>query len=197
MINTRKDAAWSLPWLWRMNYDAGEYLNNSVEALVSALPEASVAVISTHGSPGRVFCPDVNMEYAPRMTALTAKAYGGSECFSRSIEWIRKDFQAKLIIFASCESACYDEHYGNLAQAAFERGAQATLGWGNPIPEGEITSHWLEYFFEACYFLHCDMETAAETVCKRIEKEYWSKIYEKQVESLKRYNTWGSVVLYP
>lgn len=151
-MSTRKDAEWSLPWLWDMNYDAGEYLNNSVDAIYSAMPNASILTLSSHGDAGFVHCPDANSEYAPRYTRLTGKYYGFCPEYSKALERQADLSRTKLMIFASCNSGLYDSNYGNLLDEAVNRGAGAALGWKNEIPMELMPSHWLEYFFRLAIF---------------------------------------------
>ena len=170
-INTRRDAEFSLPWLWDMNYDAGEYLNNSVDAVHHVLPNASVVTIGSHGAPGLVLCADAS---TPRMTMLTGTEYLLSEHYAKSFDRQWPLTATKLIIFASCQSA------------------DAALGWKDSIPVGELTSRWQQYFFTACYFLHCDMKTAADTATNRLKNEFPGKQYKEQIEELSKFEIKGS-----
>lgn len=188
-VSTRMDAELSLPWLWNMNYDAGEYLNNSVDPLFSVMPQASILTVSSHGGPGFVVCPDPHSEYAPRYTWLTGKKYAACSYYSRALEEQSTLTKTKLMIFASCQSALSSNEYGSLLTEAVNRGADAALGWKVEIPanieSNNVTSHWLQYFFEACYFLHSDVETAAETASTRLKSEF--PLETDAVEALGKY----------
>lgn len=192
-INTRRDAEFSLPWLWDMNYDAGEYLNNSVDAVHHVLPNASVVTIGSHGLPGRIYCADAS---TPRMTMLVGTEYLRPEYHAKSFDRQWPLTATKLIIFASCQSALTDEHYGNLLNEAVTRGADAALGWNGNIPVGELTSRWQQYFFTACYFLHCDVKTAADTATNRLRNEFPGKQYDEQIEKLSKFDIRGSTTIY-
>lgn len=168
---TRRDAEYSLPWLWKMNYDTGEYLNNSVDPIYSVMANASIMTISSHGGSGFVRCPDNHTQWAPRDTRLTGKYYSGCPYYSRSISSHPYMNNMKLIIFVSCNSGYTDDNYGNLCNAAVSRGADTAMGWMSVIPANTTTSKWLEYFFQACYFNKATVNAAAATATQRLRNE--------------------------
>lgn len=129
-LDTRMDAKLSLPWLWKRSYDAGEYLNNSVDSLYYVMPEASIFTVSSHGSPGGVVCPDANTQYAPRYTWLTGKKYAACPYYSRALEERHGGLpKTKLMIFACCQSALSSSEYGSLLTEAVNSGAGAPMGY--------------------------------------------------------------------
>lgn len=170
-ISTRADASRSMPWLWKMNYDAGEYLNNSVEPIYSVLSGASIVTISSHGDSGYVLCPDPHSSLAPRYTMLTGNSYSGAMFHYRSLSSAPSLSKVKLMIFASCNSSFRDPNYGSLGASARSRGATTTMGWMASIPN-DLTSAWLEYFFQACYFNKATVNSAAATATQRLRNEH-------------------------
>ena len=168
VYDMRADATQSLPWLWNMNYDAGEYLNNSVQPLRDAMPNATILTVSTHGAPGLIVCPDPHSAYAPRYTYLTANMYSndGSIVALSTCNLSNN----KLTIFASCNSASTHSDYGNLLVAADYAGADCALGWDVSI-SNDLAPDWMEYFFQACYFNHATVEEAAATATQRLRNE--------------------------
>lgn len=169
-FDMRNDAIQSLPWLWKMNYDAGEYLNNSIDPLRSVASNASILTISTHGAPGLAICPDPHSIYAPRYTYLTGD-FRSNDPYMRGIgsSNLRK---AKLVIFASCDSAYTSSTYGNLVNDAYNHGgANCAMGWMAEIPM-QMTSDWMEYFFQACYFNKATINSAAATATQRVRNEH-------------------------
>ncbi|MCI8554350.1 MAG: hypothetical protein HFJ80_05325 [Clostridiales bacterium] len=194
-MSTRKDAQLSLPWLWKMNYDAGEYLNNSVVPLASVMPNASILTVGTHGMPGRIYCPDPHSEYAPRMTELTGKDVWGSEYYSIPVEYMNLS-RTKLVIYTACYSGSWDKTYGNLVNETHDAGADAVVGWKDAIPMEILPSHWMGYFFEACYFLHCDVQTAARTASNRLKMEFPNAADSQAVEAMAQYLLYGNATIY-
>lgn len=168
-VNTRKNAELCLPWLWKMNYDAGEYLNNSIEAIWTAMYNASVLTIGTHGLPGEVIIPDGHSD-TPHYDLMTGKLNPNTDYPSKPLLYHGKLDQTRLIIFGACYSAVTDSKSGNLLDAAVDIGADAALGW-NPSISSQLTSEWQQYFFEACYFLHLDVERARLSANNRLQNE--------------------------
>lgn len=190
VLETRMDAALSLPWLWDMGYDAGEYLNNSVDGLYLAIPEATVFTVSSHGGPGYVVCPDGNTEYAPRYTWLTGKKSSACPYYSRAMDEFHGLPKTKLMIFACCETALTSDQYGNLLTEAVHSGAGSAIGWNVQIPM-YMTSNWMQYFFETCYYQRCDITAAADAACQRLKMEFPSASYDKDREKLEDYSIQG------
>lgn len=159
-VSTRDHAARSLPWLWKMFYDTGEYLNNSVEPLYSILPNASIFVISTHGAPGMVECPDPHSNFAPRYTYLTAKDYIGAPVFYKAIDKAPSLKKMNLAIFAGCQTGSTHKDYGNLIGSTMGRGAKCAMGWVADIPN-DLTAVWLGVFFQECFNSKASVNNAA------------------------------------
>lgn len=170
-FDMRNDAIQSLPWLWKMNYDAGEYLNNSVDPLRSVASNASILTLSTHGDPGVAVCPDPHSVYAPRYTYLTGDYQSNSPSYMRGVGNLNLQ-KAKLVLFASCNSAYTSSTYGNLVSDAYnDAGASCAMGWMSEIPF-QMTSDWIEYFFQACYFNKATINSAAATATQRVRNEH-------------------------
>ena len=168
-FDMRNDAIQSLPWLWKMNYDAGEYLNNRIDPLRSVASNATILTLSTHGDRGIAICPDPHSIYPPRYTYLTGNNRR-NDPYMRGIS--NSNLQkAKLVIFASCNSAYEDRTYGNLVSKAYTAGATCAMGWMSEIPM-QMTSDWMEYFFQTCYSSNATINNAAAVATQRLRNEF-------------------------
>ncbi len=186
VLDTRDDASLTLPYLWGMNYDAGEYLNNSVDPLCSSLSKASILTISSHGNKGRIVCPDPHSVYAPRITTLSAtksnSATGiGTTTYTRSLNAVSSNLSnIKMVVLDCCYSGATDDYHGNLIEVFEDKGVGSAVGWTGTIPAKDVygdnhtdyTAKWLSYFFQACYFNHCTTSEAARIAQSRLSKEY-------------------------
>lgn len=101
-----------------MGYDAGEYLNNSVDGLYLAIPEERYLRRAPTAGPAMWLCPDANTEYAPRYTWLTGKKSSACPYYSRAMDEFHGLPKNKLMIFACCETALTSDQYGNLLTEA-------------------------------------------------------------------------------
>ena len=180
VMYSRNDALYSLEWLWEMNYDAGEYLINSVDPICDALDMATIVTIGSHGVPGKIYCPDPHTEYAPRMTYLSGSTqYPGPAGYRRAVDQLGDLSNLKLVMLNTCYSAETDSILGNLQESFEDAGANCVVAWENGIPardtfgtdQADYTAIWLEYFFQACYFNHCTIREAENTAYARMSQE--------------------------
>ena len=193
VLYSRNEALKSLPWLWQMNYDAGEYLNNSVDPFCDVLDAASIVTIASHGDNGIIAFPDPHTQYAPRMTWLTTRTESDDITdYKRAVTELGDLSNIKLLMLNCCNSALDDEWEYSLDEAFNDRGVNCVIGWKNTIPafdtygqfelnDPDYSAIWVEYFFQACYFNHCTIEQASETAYARMKFEGYD---EKRFKSL-------------
>ena len=190
---SRDTASQSLPWLWLMNYDAGEYLNNSVDPIVNSFPYAKILTICTHGSPGRLVCPDTHTSQAPRFTYLVGSKNVYSSDYQKAISQQSSFTNNKLTIYIACRSAETDNVYGNLVSATSAKSGNCAMGWIGNVPQS-LASDWVEYFFQACYFNHATVNDAAATATQRVRNENPGNTF---VDDLANYaNCNGNIYIY-
>lgn len=54
-----------------------------------------------------------------------------------------------------------------------------------------MTSYWMQYFFETCYYQHCDITAVAKAACKRLEMEFPSEANKEDRQKLENYAIQG------
>lgn len=206
VMYSRNDALYSLEWLWNMNYDAGEYLNNSVDPICDAMDTASIVTIGSHGKPGIIDCPDPHTEYAPRMTYLVGTGQSTDPTnYRRAVNRLGDLSNIKLLMLNTCLSAKTDPNYiyGNLKEEFESCGVNCVVAWKTEIPardtygtdQTDYTAIWLEYFFQACYFNHCTVREAENIAYQRMSNEGYETDNFKALEEPEITNS--TYVLYP
>ncbi|MGN0172622.1 MAG: hypothetical protein ACI39E_07545 [Acutalibacteraceae bacterium] len=190
---SRATASQSLPWLWLMNYDAGEYLNNSVDPIVDSFPRAKILTICTHGSPGRITCPDTHTNQAPRFTYLVGSRNANSSAYQKAISEQSAFTNNLLTIYIACNSGKTDSVYGNLVSATSAKSGNCAIGWTDNVPQA-LAADWVEYFFQACYFNHTTASEAADIAATRVLNENPNNEDAKKLENY--YICRGDVRIY-
>ncbi len=191
--HSRASASQSLPWLWKMNYDAGEYLNNSVDPIVESFPRAKILTVSTHGSPGKLQCPDNHTVHAPRFTYLVGSRNVNSSAHQKAISEQSVFTNNRLTIYIACNFGETDDIYGNLVSATSAKSGNCAIGWTDNVPQA-LAADWVEYFFQACYFNHTTAIDAAEIATKRVLNENPYSDSAKLLEN--HYICGGNVSIY-
>lgn len=146
-LNTRAAASNSLQHLWEMGYDAGEFLNNGASSGYSTFPSSNIFVVSNHGGAGRI-------RFDTSSTTLT-RLYGNSfssiASTSRAISTYSSNELSSVLFaaFIGCKTGLTDRTYGNLVDAALDKGVDCAIGWNNETYPAD-TSKWIGLFFEEC-----------------------------------------------
>jgi len=155
--DSRPGATNSLPHLWNMNYDAGEYLNNSVTPAYSVFPNSSVFVVNGHGEPGKVlFTPpsgNITTLYAKNNSDMTSSDKAINAYNYKALD------NVDLAIYTGCECGITDPTYGNVVSETIKQGVLVCISWKLPIYTDDGNT-WLKYFFTNCYPMR-SVESAA------------------------------------
>lgn len=134
-----------LPYMWSMNYDAGEYLNNSVASAYSVISNCKAFVFLGDGVPGWVkfinssgvfsdlYATKSNLDSTERaLSNLSAGALTGT----------------RTVIFLATFTGRTHETYGNLVDMAVSKGAQTSIGWISSVDSTNEGADWIESFFK-------------------------------------------------
>lgn len=165
-INTQRTGDASMPYIWQMGYDGQCYVNNQAEPIYNTLPSSRIAVIDSHGDPGRmymdetynnVFCGTTNANMSWSSKSISSYASGALS-------------EVRFVMFAGCETGVYDGSFGNLVDQALNKGVTCAMGWSNTIFVDGLDI-WVKAFFNACTDTDKNIANAASIADERV-KEY-------------------------
>lgn len=184
-INTRNDAAVSLPHLWQSGYDGEEYLNNLAPSAYSVITASGIYVAGNHGDAGIIrFGTITNQSY------LYGNAPSSMLNTSRALSNLSNNALSKIgvIIFASCNSGKTHSVYGNLVDKSIAKGAACAVGWTKNINSGDVGT-WLDNFFRFCYLGYSVQNAITETDSLIGQQNANSSIRSFYVGASKKYST--------
>ncbi len=144
----RPGATTSLTHLWNMNYDAGQYLNNSVSPAYSVFPNTSIFVFNGHGSAGQANF----ITSSGNITTLYAKTNSDMTTSDKAINAYSANTldNVDLAIYTGGQCGITHSEYGNLVSQTIKQGVMACIAWKQDICV-EDGNTWLTYFFANSY----------------------------------------------
>ncbi len=136
-------ADYSLPYLWSVGFDAGEYLHNNASVVYSSIPSSDITVLRGHGYEygGIYFLYDSNGNQSSLYANNSSSTVALSNYTSSQLS------QVKLIMFVACSTGITNSTYGNLVDVARNKGAFAAVGWKETIYTTS-TNEWVGKFFQ-------------------------------------------------
>lgn len=146
-INTQGTGEASMQYIWQMGYDGQYYLNNSAEPIYNTLPSSRIAVIDSHGGPGRIRCD----ESSSNNTRLYAVANSSMSSSDRAISSYTDGAlsEVRFVMFSGCNTGVYDSSFGNLVDQSLQKGASCVVGWNQNL-DIYYSAEWNKEFFRQC-----------------------------------------------
>lgn len=142
--NSRPTATYSLQHLWDMGYTGQEYLNNSASSAYGAFKTSDIFVIRNHAVAGKISF--VNS------SGTTSYLYGKSSSSTATAILNYADSALsgnELAIFSGCYTGKTSSTYGNLVDAALQKGSKCAIGWLS-YSYTSAANQWVGEFFEWC-----------------------------------------------
>ena len=164
----------SLPLLWNMGYDAGQYINNSANSGYSSLPNVDLFLFNHHGGPGMLEFR-VNSGEKSYIVADAANDYYLTSA-DREIADLSSMSNINLAIYCGCNTAQYSSTYGDLVEETLEKGAKCAIAWYDEVYDTN-SNRWFELFFTYCG-QGKTIAQALELTDEAMEEEGWSKWVE-------------------
>lgn len=185
----RSGAINSLPILWGMGYDAGEYLNNTAAVALGVMHNLEIFVNNGHGWDGWATFYHADGSYS-NLYGMSNNLGTGDASMS-ALEYGALT-GVSLVIYTGCRSGVTSEVYGNLIQMTREKGAWCAIGWRESI-NTVATNAWLVKFFEYCSH-GCTIETAmanADEYIREAHSTHYNNLAQRFVAGSARSVTLG------
>lgn len=130
-----------------MGFSSSVLLGKNAAYVYSYMPDYSIVMFNTHGTPGEVrlhssanlytslFADDTSVILPDRAIG----SYPSSSSLSNNV----------LVIYDTCESGCTDSVRGNLVNKTISKGAFCCIGWNQSIPTDDANL-WVKKFLTYC-----------------------------------------------
>lgn len=150
-INFRENVPKILPYMRSMGFHSGERYNYTAVNFFNELDDINMAVITTHGQPGKFAMGNDSRFVANDYT------YGYSDYSGLGLYPDLALIDLRLICYESCQSGSIEPdayYYGNLIDESLNLGAHCALGWKQSFYHGDILK-WNDFFFGNLNYGQC------------------------------------------
>ena len=139
-INFRENASVILPYTSSMGFSDTERYNYTSTQLYNELDDINLAVITTHGEPGRIVLGEESCLVANNITYSYPDYKGLGQYPAQALS------NVKLLCFENCKSGKTGETHGNFVDSARNLGVTCCIGWKESFYHDDIIA-WNDVFF--------------------------------------------------
>ena len=138
----------TLPHLWGMGLDAGEYLHNHANTALNSLNSTDIFIFRGHGLAGRIA---FHTEFSTIPSRLFANQIDTDHPNDATLNSLDDSALSSMIlmVFGGCYTSLDHNTRGDLVDKALELGSFCVIGWEDTINR-TTANGWVEQFFAAC-----------------------------------------------